>query len=131
MTDWLDDLLDTQVGESPPEGFAERVVAQARAESPKGRLLRFPRIAAGMAAGFALLAIGFWLGRGGPDLHPLENLPGGPDVAELDVDEIYADRELLENLDLLSDEQLELAFRDGVAGTWVLDAEMPTAEEEE
>ena len=27
MTDWLDDLLDTQVGESPPEGFAERVVA--------------------------------------------------------------------------------------------------------
>lgn len=121
MTDWLDDVLDSHPGAVPPAGFAAGVAARARA----GRLLRFPRLVAVAAAGLMLLAVGYWLGNGAPKIHGPVQIDGSPDAAALSVDEIWQDRELLENLELLSDDALELAFRDATSGAWVLDEAVP------
>lgn len=142
MTDWLDDALDQHPGAPVPEGFAARVTAAARAvegsqeeavapapASPAtGRILRFTSFA---AAAVLLLAVGFWIGQGADPLQAPVPQPAGSDSAALDLDEIYANRELLEDFDLLSDAELELALQDSAAGTWILDVPVPgeTAED--
>ncbi len=141
MTDWLDDALDQHPGAPVPEGFAARVTAAARAEesgpevveapaspvpapaSPAtGRILRFTSFA---AAAVLLLAVGYWIGQGADPLQAPVPQPAGSDSAALDLDEIYANRELLEDFDLLSDADLELALQDSAAGTWILDVPVP------
>ncbi|MGB0685144.1 MAG: hypothetical protein ACPGQD_03020 [Planctomycetota bacterium] len=133
MIDWFDDALDQHPGASVPEGFATRVTAAARAEegSPEiavapspatGRILRFTSFA---AAAVLLLAVGFWIGQGADPLQAPVQQPTGSDSAALDLDEIYANRELLEDFDLLSDAELELALQDSAAGTWILDVPVP------
>lgn len=129
MTDWLDDALDRLPGAEPPADFAARTVARARGER-RGILHRFPRVTAAAAAGLMLLAVGYWLGRGAPELHDTPGLYESPDAAALNLDEIYADRELLESLELLADDELELAFRDVAEGTWLLDETVPGSGEE-
>jgi hypothetical protein len=130
MTDWLDDILDAHPGDTPPEGFAARVAAQARGTG-RGRLLAFPRFAAASAAGLLLLAAGYWMGRGAPDLHDGIRLNQEVPSAALGVDEMWRDRELLESLDTLSAEELEMAFRDATAGTWLLDEALPVEENDQ
>ena len=127
MTDWLDDVLDTHPGAAPPESFAARVAMRARAER-RGRLLFLPRLTAAAAAGLLLLAAGYWMGRGAPQLHDGIRFDETAPSAALEIDEIWRDRELLESLDLLSDNDLELAFRDATAGTWMLDEALPVEE---
>lgn len=124
MTDWLDDALDRLPGAEPSPDFAARVTSEVRLERT-GRLYRFPRLTAAAAAGLMLLAVGYWMGRGAPELHAPTNLQENPDAAVLQLDEIWQDRELLENLELLADEDLELAFRDVAEGTWLLDEAVP------
>ena len=119
MTDWLNDLLDQDPGAAPAEDFSARVLQAAwgeeRARSPWAR--RF-----GLAtAATLLLSVGFWLGNGAQPLHQQPVLSSGPNHASLDLEEIYQNREVLEVLDVLSDEELEQAFLDAENGTWVLD----------
>ena len=128
MTDWLDDILDTHPGATPPDGFAVRVAARARGEG-RGRLLFLPRLTAAAAAGLLLLAAGYWMGRGAPSLHDGIRLAETAPSAALEIDEIWRDRELLESMDLLSADDLELAFRDATAGTWLLDEALPVEED--
>ncbi len=124
MTDWLDDALDRLPGAEPSPDFAARVTSEVRLERT-GRLYRFPRVTAAAAAGLMLLAVGYWMGRGAPELHAPAKLQESPNAAVLELDEIWEDRELLENLELLADEDLELAFRDVSEGTWLLDEAVP------
>ena len=127
MTDWLDEILDRDTPESVPEGFAERVIAQARAEnvsaeqSVGGRLISFPQLMKMTAAAVMLLAVGFWMGQGGDNFHAPAVLGNGPENAMLDLDELYLNREVLEAYDVLSDDDLNSAFYDAESGTWALD----------
>lgn len=130
MTDWLNDALDRLPGAEPSLDFATRVTSEVRLERT-GRLYRFPRVTAAAAAGLMLLAVGYWMGRGAPDLHAPVNVQENPNAAVLQLDEIWQDRELLANLDLLADEELELAFRDVSEGTWLLDEAVPADESAE
>ncbi|MHC4822661.1 MAG: hypothetical protein ACYTEP_01425 [Planctomycetota bacterium] len=132
MTDWLDDILDRDTPEPVPEGFTERVVAAAQAEpthesSPEGatptqgRLLQLPHLFGMATAAALILAVGFWIGQGARPLHQEPVLGSGPDNAFLDLEELYRNREVLEDFDILSDEDLDQVFLDAEAGTWVLD----------
>ncbi len=131
MTDWLEDILDRDTPEPVPEGFAERVVSAARTEAagssgPIGpvvqrRLLHFPHMLGLATAAALLLAVGFWIGQGAQPLHQEPVLGSGPDNAFLDLEELYRNREVLEDFDILSDEDLNQVFLDAEAGTWVLD----------
>lgn len=132
MTDWLEDILDRDTPESVPEGFAERVVQAARAEAaagasggsnpePQGRLLHLPHFLGLASAAALLLAVGFWIGQGAQPLHQEPVLGSGPDNASLDLEELYRNREVLEDFEILSDEELNEVFLDVEAGTWVLD----------
>lgn len=130
MTEWLDDVLDQHPGAPVPEGFAERVLAAVGEEQPTqhkgGRLLQFSSLAAAAAL---LLAVGFWMGQGADPLRTPINPGIGGATAELDVAELYDNRELLEDFELLSDAELELAFQDESSGTWILDVPLEDSSE--
>ncbi|PCJ54574.1 MAG: hypothetical protein COA70_05490 [Planctomycetota bacterium] len=127
MTDWLDEILDRDTPESVPEGFLERVIVQAKDEEASsqqpsgGRLISFPQLMSMTAAAVMLLAVGFWMGQGGENLHAPAVLGNGPENAMLDLDELYLNREVLEAYDVLSDDDLNSAFYDAESGTWALD----------
>ena len=127
MTDWLDEILDRDTPESVPEGFLERVIAQAQAEEAPaqhqsgGRLISFPQLMSMTAAAVMLLAVGFWMGQGGDTLHAPAVLGNGPENAMLDLDELYQNREVLEAYEVLADDDLNSAFYDAETGTWALD----------
>lgn len=127
MTDWLDETLDRDTPESVPEGFAERVAFAAKKEghaSPGvagGRLISFPQLMSFSAAAVFLLAVGFWMGQGGENLHSPAVLGNGPENAMMDLDELYQNREVLEAYEVLSDDDLDSAFFDAESGTWALD----------
>lgn len=122
MTEWLDDVLDQHPGAPVPEGFAERVMhAVAEEQAPPkagGHLLRLASFAAAAAL---LLAVGFWMGHGADPMRTPTNGNVGAETAELDVTELYNNRELLEDFELLSDAGLELVFQDESTGTFMLD----------
>ncbi|MDP7061525.1 MAG: hypothetical protein QF489_01150 [Planctomycetota bacterium] len=118
MTDWLEEILDCDSGESVPDGFASRVVARA---PNQGRLLRFPRIVTLAAAGALLLAVGFWMGNGAKPMEPVLVDPGSTNSAALELAELYSNRDVLQDFEILSDADLEFAFIDESAGTWILD----------
>jgi hypothetical protein len=135
MTDpWLDDLLDRHPGEPVPDGFAERLRARIRAEEAAPAPVLRPRFGgwAGRAVAAALLlAAGFWLGRGRPEVDVVPAGPGAEPVnaggAEVDsafldqLEVLYEDQELLEDWDLVVGEDYELALRDATVGTWELE----------
>lgn len=133
MTDWLDDILDQDTPEPVPEGFLARVLDEVSAEegtkpaagsnhhTSGGRLLHFPQLFGMTAAAIVLVAAGFWMGHGARPMEQGPAVTGGPENAELDLEELYRNRELLEAFDVLSDEELESAFLDAETGTWVLD----------
>jgi hypothetical protein len=120
VSDWLDDLLDRHPGEPVPAGFARRVRARldgSGREPEWGRTLRplFRRGAPAAVAALLFLALGFLLGSGGR--LPGPSVPDRPaeEAAEASVEEIFRYRDLLEDLDLASDGELELAFQDATA----------------
>lgn len=118
MTDWLEEILDRDPGEAVPEGFASRVMARTHNQ---GRLLRFPRLVAVAAAGVLLLAAGFWMGNGAKPMEPVLGDPNSSDMASLELAELYINRDVLQDFEILSDAELELAFVDESTGTWILD----------
>ena len=118
MTDWLEEILDRDPGEAVPEGFASRVMARTH---KKGRLLRFPQLAAVAAAGVLLLAAGFWMGNGAKPMEPVLGDPNSSNVASLELAELYSNRDVLQDFEILSDAKLELVFVDESTGTWILD----------
>lgn len=135
MTDWLEEILDRDTPESVPEGFAQRVVAEAKS-SPEGevkagrptyagagggRLINFPQLMSMAAAAVLLLAAGFWMGQGADSLHDPAVLGNGPENAMLDLEELYQNRAVLEVYEVLSDDDLAPAFYDAESGTWALD----------
>ena len=152
MTDWLDETLDHDSGETVPDGFAARVFTRVREEaareecadaqktptpSPVGvRALSFPSTLGIAAAAVLLLAVGFWLGHGAKAVEPTLLHPGSSQMATLELSELYSNRALLQDFDILSDAELELAFQDEAAKTWILDEtsdvwEVPVAPGEE
>lgn len=133
MTDWLDDILDHDTPEPVPEGFLAGVLDKVSVEQDRpqaaethrggGRLLHLPQLLGMAAAAIVLVAAGFWMGHGARPMEAEPSLLGGPENASLDLEELYRNREVLEAFDVLSDEDLESAFLDAEAGTWVLDFE--------
>ena len=135
MTDWLEEILDRDTPESVPEGFAQRVVTEAKLSTDGeaksggsslsgvggGRLIRFPQLMSMCAAAVLLLAVGFWIGQGGDSMHSPAVLGNGPENAMLDLDELYENRGVLEAYEILSDDDLDSAFFDAESGTWALD----------
>ncbi|KAA3611550.1 MAG: hypothetical protein DWQ01_05525 [Planctomycetota bacterium] len=114
-SDWLDDLLDEHPNEPVPAGFRERVLAKVKAEEPqqnRGRVL-FGLFKKGMISGAAaalLLWVGFWLGRGKPEV----DFTGISHPEALDptvLAEIYQNQEILQDLDLMTEAEMELPFR--------------------
>ncbi|MCP4091988.1 MAG: hypothetical protein GY747_00955 [Planctomycetes bacterium] len=132
MTDWLEEILDRDTGETVPEGFASRVVARTQTQ---GRLLRFPRVAAVAAAAVLLLAAGFWMGNGAKPMEPVLIDPGSTNSASLELAELYSNRDVLQDFEILSDADLEFAFIDESTGAWILDetveANMPASDSAE
>lgn len=131
MTDWLNEVLDHNSGEAAPDGFTERVLQAVHSEEenasptspgrPRGWVLHLPALAGMTAAAALLLAFGFWLGAGAKELQPTLVSPSSTHSASLDLEELYLNREMLRDFEILSDSELELAFQDEAAGTWILD----------
>ena len=118
MTDWLEEILDSDPGEPVPAGFVSRVIAETQ---PSGKLLRFPGLLAVAAAAVLLMAVGFWIGNGAKPVAPLVGDPNSSNSASLDLAELYSNRDVLQDFEILSDAELELAFQDESASTWILD----------
>lgn len=135
MTNWLEETLDRDYGEAVPEGFAARVMAGVQEEQAateqsatergvapaRGRLLRFPHFMGLAAAAALMLAVGFWMGNGAKPVEPTLISPGSTNMAALELAELYSNRDVLQDFDILSDADLELAFQDEEASTWILD----------
>lgn len=129
--DWLEEALDRHPGEPVPEGFAARLRARLDAERPLapaggGRLLLWRWLPVAAAAA-VFLAVGFWLGRGARPLHRPQVVPGGESLAAADLEDMFQQREVLEDLPLVTDDALDLAFDDGVVALLL----GPPAEKEE
>ena len=134
--DWLDDLLDRHPGEPVPQGFRSRLRRrleqeglQESAAAAAGRQAAVtpshPRsfgrwIPVAVAAGLLLFLGGFWAGRGAPSLSSSGPSPD-PELASLELVELYRNQELLEAWPLVADGELELGLFDAAAGTWELD----------
>jgi hypothetical protein len=131
MTDWLEETLDRDFGEAVPEGFASRVLARVQlganhldggvAAPATSRILRFPKLIGLTAAAALLLSVGFWFGNGAKPVEPTLVEPGSLNMAALDLAELYSNRDVLQDFEILSAADLELAFQDEVASTWILD----------
>ena len=120
--DWLDTMLDRYPETPVSAGFGDEVRARVSQEKPSAfaKVLRGAWLARAAAA-LLLLGVGYWMGQGAPSLHLPPAVIEGPAVAQAELDAIFADRALLEAWDLVSDDALELALTDEVAGTWFLD----------
>ncbi len=124
--DWLDDLLDRDPGEPVPPGFTDRVLA--RVPAGPGRVLHpvfggASRWLAMAAVAVVFLGVGFWMGRGRPEVHVTSPELDGPATAQVDLEELWENRGTLEDLDLVTDPDLELALRDLTSGGWLLEEE--------
>lgn len=119
--DWLDEALARHPDEPVPPGFKIRLMGRIGALSShaegRGRLLPF-RIPLLLAAGFGILATGYWMGMGAPSLSSPQRVDMEGDLAALDLEELYANRDLLEAWDLLQDPELVLGFGESLAGAW-------------
>ncbi|MFQ5748994.1 MAG: hypothetical protein ACE5H3_06005 [Planctomycetota bacterium] len=115
--DWLDELLDRHPGAQAPEGFSARLQGRLRGGAALPAALErrpalrplFKRVLPLAAAAAFFLALGFWLGRGAPSLERLNT--SGETRAEA---ALLEDLDLLQAMDLLTDENAELGLvRDG------------------
>lgn len=129
--DPLSDLLDRHPGEPVPEDFAIRVMNRIRVEpAPHGRLLAWPRRIALAAGALVVLGLGYWLGMGAPALREPQRIGIPGDVAVLDLQEIYRNRDLLESWELLVDPEVQLGLADALAEASALGASAPNRTEE-
>ncbi len=124
--DWLDEMLDRHPGARAPQGFFPRLQERlhaAEALRPAGErrpVLRplFRRVLPLAAAAAFFLALGFWLGRGAPSLERIDT--SGETRAEA---ALLENLDLLQSMDLLTDEKAELGLvRDG-DGVWPEEAQ--------
>lgn len=108
MTDWLDDVLDRDPALDAPEGFCEAVVnsisGKRAAKSGGRRTTTLPLVGVYAAAASLMLALGIWIGQGSRPLAASVNLQNDAEMAVADIDSIYANRELLEMLEVSENE---------------------------
>lgn len=124
-SDWLSNLLDHHPGESAPDDFGDRLRVRLQAE-PQGRkstlsgrpVLRpaFGRWAGFAAAAVLLLSFGFWLGSGRPPVNFIESTE---QTDPLVLAEIYQIEGLLQDLNVLQNGDLELAFQQATKTDWL------------
>jgi hypothetical protein len=109
MTDWLDDVLDNDPALDAPEGFCESVmnaVNEQRATTASSRRSAILSVVSGYAiAASLMLALGIWIGQGSLPLTAPVTLQNDAEMAVADIDSIYANRELLEMLEILEDDE--------------------------
>ena len=121
--DWLSDVLDRHPAEPVPQGFADSLKERLDQgpcppqdfERPSiftsPQLQRWSKPFLRTAAASLLLGIGYMLGASSvTGFGKIELDPGGQ-LAETEIEEIYQNRELLQSWDLISDQDLELSFR--------------------
>ena len=121
QADWLDSALSCSAQEPVPAGFRIRLMRRIEAQG-RTPFRRFGPPWMLAAASLALLAAGYWLGMGAPSLSSPTRLEG-PETAELELEEIWTHRGLLEAWDLLQDPDLELGFSETETGAWAFASE--------
>ena len=120
MTDWLDNILDRHPGADVPAGFTERVRLEVAAEEPSGKLLNasFGEWTTQLVAAALLLALGFWLGNGRPDVSPIQQDPVDEQVSAAELVQLYENQALFSEWEMAVDESIDLSLSDLAAGTW-------------
>ena len=105
MTDWLNDMLDSDAPAEVPQGFSDAVMSSISAESkPSVRASRGPvtigSIGAYVVAASIMLMVGVWIGQGsrpmGLNVVPQQDA----EMAVVDIDTIFANHELLDNIEI-------------------------------
>lgn len=121
--DWLSDLLDRHPGEPVPPEFSVRLISRIRAEEPSRRshLFRWPLRLAAAAAVLAVLGLGYWLGMGAPSLRQPQRIGTPGDMAALEIEEIWRNRELLDSWELIHDPDLQIGIAEAISGAAVLE----------
>jgi len=120
MTDWLDNILDRHPGADVPAGLTERVRLEVAAEEPSGKLLNasFGEWTTQLVAAALLLALGFWLGNGRPDVSPIQQDPVDAQVSAAELVQLYENQALFSEWEMAVDESIDLSLSDLAAGTW-------------
>ncbi|HJM39708.1 MAG TPA: hypothetical protein QGG59_06295 [Planctomycetota bacterium] len=117
MTDWIDNILDQHPGESVPTDFGARV--DSRIDDEGHLLEHHPRSWWPKAAAAALLlAFGFWLGKGRPDISTIQEGPATTAVSADEMAEMFQAQEVLESWEFVADDSLNLSLSDAAAGSW-------------
>jgi hypothetical protein len=127
--DWLNQILDKHPVEPVPPGFKIRLMSRIRGLEGRGARTSALRIPLLLAAAFLILATGYWMGMGAPQLDSPSPIIMQGDLASLDLEELYENRNLLEAWELLQDPELELGFGESVAGVWDYGAESAPVEQ--
>lgn len=129
--DWLSDALDRHPGEPVPEDFAIRLMSRIRAEPASAPARAWPRRLALAAGALVLLGMGYWLGMGAPHLREPVQVGTPGDTAELEIEAIWRNRDLLESWDLLHDPDLQVGLADAMSGAVLFESEAAPAPAEE
>ncbi|MBC8369887.1 MAG: hypothetical protein H8E25_07800 [Planctomycetes bacterium] len=96
MTDWLNDMLDSDAPAQVPVGFSDSVMSAISGPAIfKTRLLPLA------VAASLFLALGIWIGQGSRALSTPVDVSHDAEMAAVDIDSIYANHEILDMLDLL------------------------------
>jgi hypothetical protein len=127
--DWLNEVLDKHPAEPVPPGFKIRLMSRIQGRSASRTRLPGLRLPLLLAAALMILATGYWMGMGAPQLSTPSPIRIEGDLASLDLEELYENRNLLEAWELLQDPELELGFGESVAGVWDYGAESASLEQ--
>ena len=105
MTDWLNDMLDSDAPAEVPQGFSDAVMSSISAESkPSVRASRGPvtigSIGAYVVAASIMLMVGVWIGQGSRPMGLNVDPQQDAEMAVVDIDTIFANHELLGNIEI-------------------------------
>ena len=99
MTDWLNDMLDSDTPAAVPASFVESVMREVEPNAHQRRT-SFMRASGFAVAASVMLALGIWIGQGSRSMSIPVDVEHDADMAAVDIDSIYANLEILDWLEL-------------------------------